>query len=297
MNLPSPDSVRCFVAAATHLNFRAAAARVHLSPTAFSERIKRLEEDLGVRLFDRTTRRVTLTDAGRRFLEPAREILRAGEAAVEAARADGPSPFRLVLGTRYELGLSWLVPALDALSAARPEQTVDLYFGDGPDLLSRVRSGRVDGAVLSLRLTDADLDYAVLHPEVYVACASPALLVRHPLTGPDDARAHTLIDAHPDRPLFRYLLDARPPHEAWQFRAEHHLGTIAAIRARVLAGHGVAVLPRYYVAADLAAGRLGACLTEPAPREDVFRLVWRRDHALAGPLRAVAEVLRGLPLQ
>ncbi|MCB9526672.1 MAG: LysR family transcriptional regulator [Myxococcales bacterium] len=295
--LPDPDSLRCFLVAANHLNFRAAAAQVHRSPTAFSDRIQRLEAELGVVLFERTTRRVVLTAAGERLLGPARRALAASAAAAEAARAEGPIPFRLVLGTRYELGLSWLVPALGALEAERPERTLDLYFGDGPELLGRIRAGRVDAAVLSLRLTDADLAYAVLHPEAYVPVAAPALLARSPLTCAADARTHTLIDAHPDRPLFRYLLDVRPPAEAWQWGAERSLGTIAAIRARVLGGFGVAVLPRYFVEADLAAGRLVPWVAEPPPREDVFRLVWRRGHPREAELVLLAETLRAQPLQ
>ena len=67
------DSLRCFDAAATTLRFRAAAARVHLSAAAFSDRIRRLEESLDVSLLRRTTRKVALTDAGQRLLPLVRE--------------------------------------------------------------------------------------------------------------------------------------------------------------------------------------------------------------------------------
>jgi len=77
--LPGPgldlDSLRCFEAVATTLRFRTAAARVHLSPAAFSERIRRLEEGLGTRVLTRTTRSVTLTDGGQRLLPLARNVL------------------------------------------------------------------------------------------------------------------------------------------------------------------------------------------------------------------------------
>src|SRR6516162_878860 len=103
------DSFRCFDAAATTLSFRAAAARMHLSPAAFSDRIRRLEEDLGVAVLRRTTRRVTLTEAGERLLPLVRGTLQGAEGVRAAAAVKGrPLPYELVLGTRYELGISWL---------------------------------------------------------------------------------------------------------------------------------------------------------------------------------------------
>src|SRR5687768_3422716 len=129
MILPDLESLRCFEAAAVHLSFRVAAAQVALSPAAFSDRIRRLEEVLDTRLFERTTRRVVLTPAGRRLLPQARRCLEEARRCLDAVREDGTrTPFEIVLGTRYELGLSWLVPALDGLRDARPERTVHLYF-------------------------------------------------------------------------------------------------------------------------------------------------------------------------
>lgn len=296
--LPDLDSLRCFEAAAAHLNFRVAAERVALSPAAFSDRIRRLEEQLGARLFERSTRRVALTAAGRRLLPQARRCLEEARRCAAVVRDDGTAPpFALRIGTRFELGMSWLVPALSPLRAERPERTLHLYFGDGPDLLERLERGAVDAFVASLRLTSADLDYALLHDEEYAFVAHPDLLAAEPLRAPEDARRHVLIDSHPDLPLFRYFLEARPPDEFWAFGGREYLGTIAAIRHRVLERAGVAVLPRYFVAPDLAAGRL----VEPHPdtplQPDRFRLVWRRDHPLAPELRALGETLRTFPLR
>jgi DNA-binding transcriptional LysR family regulator len=271
---------------------------VYLSPAAFSDRIKRLEELLDARLFERTTRRVSLTPAGVRLRAQARQALDAAEhchAVVQ--QLDRPVPFSLTLGTRFELGLSWLVPALDALAQTHPERTVHLSFGVGPVLLEQLRRGAVDAVVTSTRLTLGQLDYALLHPEAYVFCAAPALLAEQPLSSAEDARVHCLIDAHADLPLFRYFLDAQPAESAWGFARIHQLGTIAAIRARVLAGHGVAVLPHYFVEPDLQAGRLTRIMPDAPVHGDRFRLIWRADHPRADALRGLAEELRQRPLQ
>lgn len=294
---PDLESLRCFVAAAETPSFRRAAARVALSPAAFSERIKRLEDLLGAALFARTTRTVDLTPAGRRLLGPARAAIEAAEACVIAVRPEGgPAPVRIRLGTRFELGLSFIVPALDDLRAARPERRVDLYFGESDGLLDRLLEGRLDAVLTSLRLDRAGFAYAPLHEEAYVFCAAPGLLAITPMAGPGDAACHRLADTQPDLPLFRYFRDARPPEEVWAFGDVELMGTIAAVRARLLAERAVAVLPRYFVQPDLDAGRLVALLGDTVLPTDRFRLIWRAADPLGPELHALADALRQRPL-
>ena len=287
------DSLRCFVAVAETLHFRSASERVGLSPAAVSDRVKRLEGDLDAVLFERTTSRVSLTDAGQRLLPHARGLLEEADRCAVIAQGDArPLPFELTLATRYELGLSWLVPALGPLAQARPERTVHLYMGDSGALLDRLERGLVDAAVLSTRLNRPHIRYALLHEEQYVYVAQQD----GPRT-PSEAAQHTLVDATPDLPLFRYLLDALPEGAAWRFGAHLYLGGIGAIRAAVLAGMGVAVLPRYFVQADLDAGRLVEILPELVMASDRFRLLWRADHPRESELRALGEALRAFPLR
>jgi DNA-binding transcriptional LysR family regulator len=288
------DSLRCFDAAATTLNFRAGAGRVHLSPAAFSDRIHRLEDDLGAPLFVRTTRQVELSDAGRRLLPLARELLAGAERlrAVGRGPADR-SPYELYVGTRYELGLSWLCPLLTELERARPERMIHLYNGDGPDLVLRLERGDLDAIVASVRLTSPKLSYAALHPEDYVFVSKRPCLKRR-----EDARALTLVDVSRDLPLFRYLMDAVPDAEPWPFARVEHMGGIGNIRRRLFDSDGrVAVLPRYFVQPDLAAKRLVRLLPRAALRSDSFRLVWRTGHPRTAELLALAEELRSCPLR
>jgi len=288
------DSLRCFDAAATTLNFRAAAARVHLSPAAFSDRISRLEEDLGVAVLRRTTRQVALTEAGERLLPLVREALGSAERVRAAATEKGPAPpFELVIGTRYELGISWLCPALEPLSRRRPERTLHLFNADSPDLLRRLERGELDAIVASVRLTSPRLAYAALHPEAYAFVSTSRCLRRR-----EDAAALTLVDVTPELPLCRYLLDALPDAEPWPFARTEYMGGIDNIRRRVLDGPGrVAVLPRYFIARDLAAGRLVTLMPRVRPRSDAFRLVWRAGHPREAELVALAAELRERPLR
>lgn len=288
-------SLRCFIAVAETLHFRSAAERVALSPAAVSDRIKRLEEDLGAELFARTTRRVSLTDAGRRLLPHARSLLEEAARCGPVARGDTrPLPYALTLGTRYELGISWLVPALRPLAEARPERTVHLYMGDSDALLDRLERGLVDAVVLSTRLTRPHLRYALLHEEQYVFVG----LAGRPFPLEAAAAAeHTLIDATPDLPLFRYLLDALPEGPAWRFGGHLHLGGIGAMRAAILDGMGVGVLPRYFVREDLAAGRLVDLAPSLDLPSDHFRLIWRAAHPRESALADLAHELGRQPLR
>jgi LysR family transcriptional regulator, glycine cleavage system transcriptional activator len=296
--VPDLESLRCFEAAASHLSFRVAARAVALSPAAFGERIKRLEETVGAPLFTRTTRRVALTAAGSRLLPQARRTLDEARRCLEVAAGDGaPLPYDLVIGTRFELGLSWLAPSLGALAEARPERTLHLHFSDSDALVQRVQHGTIDAAVTSARLAVPDLEIAVIHPEAYVFVGAARLLRRQPLRGPGDAAAHTLLDAAADLPLFRYFQDGLPRGAWWRFGRVISLGTIAAVRLRVREGGGVAVLPRYFVAEDLRRRTLLPLVPRVKPGSDMFRLVWRAGHPRTAELHTLADELRRVPLR
>lgn len=298
MHLPELESLRCFNAAATHLNFRVAARQVALSPPAFSDRIRRLEDTLGAKLFSRSTRKVALTPEGEALLPQSRRVLEeAAKCAAVVKDRPARTPFALNVGTRWELGLSWLTPSLDALREARPERALHLYFADTSDMFNRLREGRLDCAVTSARITSSWIRYSVLHEESYALVASPKLLKRTPLRGARDAGAHTLVDVHPDLPLFRYFLDACPPGQVWGFGRHEFLGTIAAVRARVVGGAAIGVLPTYFIREDVAKKRVVRLFPSVTPVKDFFRLVWRDGHPHEPELRELAETLRKLPLR
>ncbi len=291
------ESLRCFVVAAEQRNFRAAARAVALSPAAFSDRIKRLEEELAALLFDRTTRRVLLTPAGERLLGQARACLSEAERCKSAVSGSATPPFELVIGTRFELGLSWLVPLLSKLERARPERRVHLYFGDTNDALRQLRQDGIDCMVTSARIASPGLRYARLHEERYAFVASPKLIAARPLARHEHCARHTLLEINRDLPLFRYFLDARPGDEEWTFGELQHLGTIGAVRARALEGAGVAVLPHYFVREDIKEGRLARIMQSVKMPVDWFRLIWRDGHPRQQAFHDLAGELAEHPLK
>lgn len=286
------ESLACVDALARTLRFRVAAKSVALSPAAFGKRVADVEERLGARLFFRTTRRVQLTPEGEALLPRIRRLLADAEA---LASTSGPEPpVDVVVGTRHELGMSWLLPARAALRKALPHATVHLRFGFTDELEAALLALRVDAVVMSRAPTTRRIDAVPLHEETYALVASPKLLAKTPLRRPEDASRHVLVDADDSLPLFGY---ARRAGASLRFASTLTMGTIAAIRAVVLAGEGVAVLPTYFTAPDLAAGRLVRALPKMPIDADVFRLLFRADDPKRALLERMAGVLRTQPLR
>lgn len=296
--LPPLDALRCFAEAARLLNFRAAARAVGLTPAALGQRIRQLEELMETKLFHRTTRSVTLTEEGLALLPYAQKALNAASECIRAGRGEvGPAPMELVLGTRHELGLSWIVPMLPKLRQAHESLTIHVYFGSGPDLVHRVRTLQIDCAVTSSLITDPKLDTARLHEERYVFVGAPKLLKKKPLEKVEQAEEHVLIDVSPDLPLFRYWRDGEGGTDAMQFAGILSMGTIAAIRQLVLRGDGVAVLPEYFVEPDLKGSRLVTLFPAVTPLSDYFRLVFRGDDPRRSVYESMAETMLAEPLK
>jgi DNA-binding transcriptional LysR family regulator len=294
--LPSLDSFRCFIEVAQRLNFRAAARAVALTPAAVSARIRQLEDQIGQPVFVRTTRSVELTEAGAALLPAAKDALLRAERAMRVARGElGPAPIDVTIGTRHELGMSWVLPALSALRAELPHVTFHLAFGAGADLLARVREGTLPCVIGSMRVVEPALVGDPLHEERYVLCASPKLLKRRPLRHESDLPNHRLIDVDPSMPLISYLVGT-PGGAELRFGELICMGTIAAVRELVVQGEGIGVLPEYLVAHDLRRGSLERLLPKRKLRTDWFRLFSRTGDERTALFGSMARVLRGRPL-
>lgn len=297
MQLPSIENLRCFDAAVRAPSFRAAARAVSLTPAAFGQRIRQLEEQIGAQLFQRTTRSVTLTEPGLALVPRAREVLEAAGRCAQVAKSGELPPMELTLGTRYELGLSFLLPLHDVVKAAHPNLTLHYYYGAGSDLMLRVRSREIDCAVSSARMTDPLLESIRLHREDYAFVGSPELLDSTPFTREAHAEGHTLIDISGELPLFRYWRDAPEGGDRLRFKRIWRVSSIEPIRRLVLAGRGVAVLPQYHIQDDLTAGHLRKIFPSIHPLFDYFRLVFRADDTRQSVYASLAETLKQHPLK
>jgi LysR family transcriptional regulator, glycine cleavage system transcriptional activator len=295
LDFPDPDSLRCFVAAARLSSFSGAARAVGLTPAAVGQRIARLEEQLARPLFARNGRRVSLSEGGLAFLPSAEKALAALSECLTGGVDVGQAPTEIVLGTRHELGMEWIVPLLPHLREALPRVTIHLYFGSGPDLLSRVSRGDLDCAVGSMRTRQPNIASVELGRHDYLFVGSPGLLSRKPLERFEDASRHTLVDIDPMLSLFSYFREGTG-RKTMRFERLWYMGTVAAIRSAVLAEQGVAVLPRYLIQGDLDAGRLDVILPDVTVGQDYFRLFHRAKDGRTDLLGALALELQRSPL-
>jgi DNA-binding transcriptional LysR family regulator len=169
---------RYFVAVAEELHFRRAAERLHVAQPAVSEQVRKFEEELEVRLFDRTQRSVSLTDAGAALLDEARRVLRQAEIARMAARnARDRATTRLRIGHIPDCLPASVSRAMQILSTSAPNVQVSLETGPAVRLIAEVRAQRLDLAVVGLPAPTSGLRTAPAGSEAIVA----ALPVSHSL--------------------------------------------------------------------------------------------------------------------
>jgi DNA-binding transcriptional LysR family regulator len=238
--------LRYFVAVAEELNYTRAAERLHLAPQAVSATVQQLEAGLGLKLFERTTRKVELTDAGAVLLREARRTLRQADHAVSAARrAAAGETGRLTIGFLSSTTNYVMPPVVRAFGDRYPDgelHTEDLAIAA---LVAGVREGRLDGGVTRPPLVDDDLVTETIFTEP-VAAVVPA---DHPLAARASLRLGDLAGE-------RWVLTERAAWPPWHdkydadFRAAGfeadvvQRGTnIQNLLALVAAGVGVTRLP------------------------------------------------------
>ena len=250
-----PSEAAIFVAVVEAGGFSRAAERLELTKSAVSRRVSALERRLGTRLLLRTTRRLSLTEAGELYLGHAREALRQLEAAEEAVRrAKGAPAGRLRIHAPMSFGKLQLAPRLARFLARYPELRLDLILDDkSPDLVEA-------GIDLSLRvgaLPDSTLVSRRLTRLRSVVCAAPDYLRHHP----PPEHPEGLAD-HPC--LFYSYSDNR---DCWEFKdaagsrrmvvTAHHQVNNSEVLCELLAqGAGVGRVPTYVAASWIRAGRL-----------------------------------------
>jgi len=239
--------LRYFVAVAEECHFGRAAQRLHMAQPPLSQAIRRLEEDLGVELLERTTRRVALTPAGERFLGRSRQILHeVDQAAREAARIAAGEIGRVVIGVVGSATYALLPPVARRLREEYPD--IDFEFTSEmltADQVSRLGDGTIDIALMRPPLATEGLLLRVLRSEPLVV----ALPESHPLASRDvldlgELRDETFVTYPADRRsvLYDTFLAAC---EAHGFHPTHtvQVAQTSTIVVFVAAGIGVAVLP------------------------------------------------------
>ena len=196
--------LRYFVAVAEELNFTRAAERLNMAQPPLSTQIRSLEEELGARLFDRDKRRVDLTQAGRKMLTCAREILAAADDAVkQVRRASSGETGELQVGYAASAMFTELLPAaLRRFQKARPSIELVVHEMTSRDQLYAIHARQLDLGIL--RRPDMPIPSGVRMEEWYTASLVAAIPKGHPLS----KRASISVSDLQDQPLIAYPRDS-----------------------------------------------------------------------------------------
>lgn len=260
--MPDFEAWAVFARVAELRSFSAAAEALGMSNATVSKAVTRLENRLGVTLFHRTTRTLSLTPSGQALAGRAAALLSDAESAEECAREEATGPRGVVrIATPMSFGISHVAPILPDLMAQCPGLSIDLHLSDETiDLIER----GIDVALRIGALPDSSLKARRLADIPTLLVASPAYLEVHgePRT-PDALSAHRCFAysnvARPDR----WLLVTQDGREA-TVRPQGPLVTNngEAMLPGLVAGHGIALLPEFILRKDLEAGRLAHIMPE-----------------------------------
>jgi LysR family transcriptional regulator, transcription activator of glutamate synthase operon len=284
--------LRTLVALAEDPHFTRTAARLHLAQPALSQQIRRLEDEVGLPLVDRTTRRVALTDAGLLLAERARRALSELEAAqAELADLAGVRSGRVVIGSMQSLGPFDLSILLAAFNARHPAVELSVREGVSDALMDWVRADAVDLAFVSLtsQMEPEGLDVLPLLTEPLAVLLPPG----HPLATRkrlrmEDLRAERFITFGEGAGL-RHIVDSAAEQGGFAIDIAFETNEVERARAMVARGLGVTIVP---LSDTLRGGPpVASVVLKPALTRDVT-LVWRRGRRPAPAARAFLELAR-----
>jgi DNA-binding transcriptional LysR family regulator len=281
-----------FARAASLGSYSAAARALSVSPSAVSKSVQRLEQQLGLSLFTRTTRSLVLTPEGRDLHERALRLLRDAEAIEQAALAARAEPSgTLKVTASLPIGIHLLGPALPRFRARYPKLTIDLRLSDR--IVDIVEEG-IDVALRIGELADSGLLSRRLAPVGVCACASPAYLARRG------------VPAHPDDLINHDCVATRLQNSGqlmrWPFRIGARMVEITpdpgiivdasdGVAAVLAAGGGIGISATYIAAPYVARGDLVPILTRFAVERSAITVLWPESRRGSPNVKAFLDFL------
>jgi len=241
MNL-STRQLRAFLALAEQRSFTRAAALTHLSQPAFSALIRSLEDALGHRLFERTTRHVELSTEGREFEASARRVLAEFDGALAgardyAARRRG----RVSIALLPSLAAGWLPGVLAEFHAAYPGIELEVADVLSEDCIARVRSGRADFAIAATRADTPELRAeAFCSDRFHLVCPARHPLAKKATLRPADLAAYPFVQLSRTSSVRQYFDAAVHP---LPMNTLMEVDQLATVMGMVRAGLGISVVP------------------------------------------------------
>jgi DNA-binding transcriptional LysR family regulator len=278
---------------AEELNFTRTAEKVHTVQSNVTAQIKALEEELGTPLFDRLGRRVTLTDAGRRFQPFAEQALAAMEQGQRAIQAGAEPSGPLCVGAAESVLTYRLPQVLRAFRKRFPH--VELIFKPYSDasLVLKLESGKFD---MAIQMSDAPPGAAIesvrLRTErVFLVCDPEHRLAARPVVRPADLAGESLLLTEAGC-AYRQKLDRVLTLQNVRPGNVTEFSSVEAIKQCVTAGMGLAILPAIAVARELRQNQMKA-LHWAGPTLDIAtHVLWHKDKWISPAMQAFVELCK-----
>jgi DNA-binding transcriptional LysR family regulator len=287
-------NLSAFVAVADQRSFRAAASRLDVTPSALSHSMRQLEGRLGVRLLNRSTRSVSVTDAGQRLLEQLRPAIDQIAGALENLDQARLRPAgRLRLYATSHLAATVIVPVWEGFLSTYPEVNLELHVGDGP--IDIVAKG-FDAGIGSYEHAAADMiAVRAMGPSQLAIVGAPAYFARRrPPRTPDDLARHSCVQYRQTVdgrvvgwPLLRNGRTRRISVDGRVTVNDAHLATRAAVD-----GLGIAITTEALAEPFLRSGQLVRVLKEWSPSFEGFFIYYPGRRQVPAGLRAFIDMIR-----
>jgi len=282
------NGLLAFVRAAQSQSFAAAAERMGISASAVGKSVARLEEKLSVRLFNRSTRRISLTDEGQLFFERCQNIVsQLQEAEQELVRISAEPRGKLRI-TAPAIGYRMLLPHLPEFRQRYPDVELDLDFSDR---MADVIDEGFDIAIRSGELNSSQMMSRRLGPFRFAIVGSPAYFASHPAPlRPDDLYQHACL---------RYRFPGSGQWQEWEMTGvtppELPLAlssnNLESILQATLQGLGLAYVPEFIVRPYLESGELVAVLQDYLKEGGKFSVVWPSSRHMLPKVRVFIDFL------
>src|SRR4051794_7854535 len=289
--LPDFEALAIFAKVVELRSFAAAAAELALSKATVSKAVSRLEERLGARLFNRTSRRLALTDAGETLAGRAARLLADGEAAESEALAQSVAPRGLVrLAVPMTFGVKAVAPLLPAFLAQYPDVSIDLHLSDA--MVDLIGEG-FDAGIRIARLPDSSLLARKLCAMPRHTVAAPAYLKRYGRpTHPMHLAQHRCFGySYLSNPGIWHYSGPKGEQASVRTAGPLRVNNGEALMPALLAGLGIADLPEFIVGDAIASGEVEVILKNWKQPEGAVHLVTPPGGPRPARVEALAEFL------
>jgi DNA-binding transcriptional LysR family regulator len=286
-----PD-LAAFLAVATDRSFSAAARRLNRTQPAISQAVKRIEDELGERLFDRSSRDGTLTEAGRLLQDYAQRLLGlASEAQTAVQELQQMRRGRVIVGAN-EAAVHTLLPHIERFASLHPQVGVEVRRVPSRQIAGAVLDRSIDFGILTFQPADRGVQTLALGGDDIVLLTAP----KHPLAG---RRRVTLeevgkqvVIAHNDPSPTRDRVLRAYERRRTSINIQISLPSLDGIKRAVEMGIGVALLPRRCALTEIARGHLAAVKVPELGATRQVRLVFRRTGERTRAAEAFLEVVK-----